>query len=54
VYDFVRKKIGKGVADTAQKYCNKVKSAISKDCPDIVKVLTQPQKNEYMLRTPDR
>lgn len=54
VYDFVRKKIGKGVADTAQKYCNKVKSAISKDYPDIVKVLIQPQKNEYMLKTPDR
>lgn len=54
VYTFVRKKMGSDVADTAQKYCNKVKSAISKSYPDIEKVLIQPQKNEYMLKTPDR
>lgn len=54
LYKFVRKMVGSSVADTAQKYCNKVKSAIAKDCPNISNVLIQPQTNQYMLKDPDR
>ncbi len=54
LYKFIREKMGTTVADTPQKYCNKVKSAISKEYPDISKILTQPQRNEYMLKDLDR
>ncbi len=54
LYKFVRKMMGSSVADTPQKYCNKVKSAIIKDCPNMASIFMQPQKNEYMLKDPDR
>lgn len=54
LYKFIRKQMGSSVADTAQKYCNKVKSAITKDCSNISNIFMQPQPNEYMLKDPDR
>lgn len=54
LYKFVRGKMGSSVADTAQKYCNKVKNAISRDYPNISNVLIQPHTNQYMLKDPDR
>lgn len=54
LYKFVRGKMGNDVADTPQKYCNKVKNAISKDYPNISNILIQPHTNQYMLKDPDR
>ncbi len=54
LYKFVRGKMGNGVADTPQKYCNKLKNAISKAYSNISNILIQPQANQYMLKDPDR
>lgn len=52
IYTSVRQKVGKGVADTAQKFCNKMKSEIKKKCKNIDKIITTPSTGSYMMTDP--
>lgn len=56
IHYFVREKMGKTAktdwADTAQKFCQKVKSDIKKSCKAIDKIITRPTTGHYMMADP--
>lgn len=56
IHRFVRDKMGKTAstdwADTAQKFCQKVKSGIKKSCKAIDKIIIRPKTGHYMMADP--
>lgn len=52
IHQFVREAMGKDVADTAQKFCNKMKSNIKKSCAGIDTLITIPTTGHYMMADP--
>jgi hypothetical protein len=56
IHHFVRDKMGKTAStdwtDTAQKFCQKVKSGIKKSCRAIDKIITKPKTGHYMMADP--
>lgn len=52
IHQFVREAMGKDVADTAQKFCNKMKSNIKKDYAGIDEIITIPTTGHYMMADP--
>lgn len=52
IHHFVRDKRGHDVADTAQNFCQKMKSKIKKECKKIDSVITIPTRGHYMLADP--
>ncbi len=52
IYGFARKKMGKEVADTYQKFCQKMKNEIKKDCKQIDKIIKNPTTGHYMMADP--
>lgn len=52
IHQFVREAMGKDVADTAQKFCNKMKSNIKKSYAGIDAIITNPTTGHYMMADP--
>jgi hypothetical protein len=52
IHQFVREAMGKDVADTAQKFCNKMKSSIKKSYAGIDAIITIPTTGHYMMADP--
>lgn len=52
IHHFVRDKRGHDVADTAQNFCQKMKSKIKKECQKIDSIITIPTRRHYMLSDP--
>lgn len=52
IREFVRDALGRDVSDTAQKFCNKMKSNIKKSFAGIDGIITVPTTGHYMLADP--
>lgn len=52
IHHFVRSKMGKDVADGAQKFCQKMKNEIKKTCKKIDTIITTPTTGHYMMADP--
>lgn len=52
IHQFVKDALGRDVADTAQKFCNKMKSNIKKEWAGIDGIITVPTTGHYMLADP--
>lgn len=52
IHRFVKEALGRDVADTAQKFCNKMKSNIKKSYAGVDAVITIPTTGHYMMADP--
>lgn len=52
IHGFVRGKLGKDVEDTAEKFCQKMKSEIKGKCKKIAEIITIPTIGHYMMADP--
>lgn len=52
IHSFVKEALGRDVSDTAQKFCNKMKSNIKKEYEGINGIITVPTTGYYMMANP--